>query len=542
MTESKTEKFIRMLICVFAVFLTGILAIAAIFSTTGMEIINYGNEVDNIVERIRDGNEVVWYYHDNIFANLIWLVIEFAVCFAVMPYLKKLSLKWEILLVSIWVIFLGSIWVFSSQVSPTYDSEKVVSAAAEAANNQFSFMEDNYFSYYSYQLGYVLFNEIIFRIHNLFVQEDTFLFLEFLNVLFLAGIYAGILTLNKLLFKDSRIHHLTAVLLLFSIQPLLACVFIYAIYPGMLFAVWGMVFEVLYFQTQKIRFISLSAVCIAFAYLIKPNYLIFLIAMLIVAGTKGLNLLKEPGKLAVCFAYILLSCCLAFSLPNYITKFYEARSDIQLGEAIPMTSFIAMGLNASESAPGWYNENYTIINFENHQYNAKEASQASVENIKEQLRNFSEHKHYIDEFFYKKFMSQWNETSYQSIWNNKVREQYQPKGKLSAWVCNGGEQSVKYYMDIYTQLIFISVFMGCIACFCKKNLIQTFSPLIIIGGMLYHLMAESKSQYAMPYYILMTGFAAVGICWMYDNFKKKFPNFQFKWRILNGTKKSNPSQ
>lgn len=542
MTESKTEKFIRMLICVFAVFLTGILAIAAIFSTTGMEIIDYGNEVDNIVERIRDGNEVVWYYHDNIFANLIWLVIEFAVCFAVMPYLKKLSLKWEILLVSIWVIFLGSIWVFSSQVSPTYDSEMVASASASAAQNDFSFLEYVYFSYYSYQLGYVLFNEMIFRIHNLLVQEDTFLFLEFLNVLFLAGIYAGILTLNKLLFKDSRIHHLTAVLLLFSIQPLLACVFIYAIYPGMLFAVWAMVFEVLYFQTQKIRFLPLSAVCIAFAYVIKPNYLIFLIAMLIVAGTKGIRAIKQPKKLAACFAYILLSCCLSFSLPNYIVKSYEIRSGIQLGDAIPMTSFIAMGLNAAESAPGWYNENYTIINFENHQYNAKEASQASVENIKEQLQYFSEHKHYRDEFFYKKFMSQWNETSYQSIWNNKVREQYQPKGKLSAWVCNGGEQSVKYYMDIYTQLIFISVFMGCIVCFRKKNFMQIFSPLIIIGGMLYHLMAESKSQYSMPYYILMTGFAAVGICWMYDNFKKKFPNFQFKWRILNGTKKSNPSQ
>ena len=542
MTESKTEKFIRILICLFVVFLMGILTIAGIFSTTGMEIIDFGNEVDNVVQRIRDGNEVVWYYHDNIFANLIWLAVEFAVCFAVMPYLKKLSLKWEILFISVWVIFLGSIWVISSQVSPTYDSEKVVCAAAEAAQNQFSFMQDNYFSYYSYQLGYVLFNEIIFRIHNLFVQEDTFLFLEFLNVVFLAGIYAGILTLNQLLFKDCRIHQLTTLLLVFSIQPLLACVFIYAIYPGLLFAVWGMVFEVLYFQTQKIRFISLSAVCIALAYLIKPNYLIFLIAMLIIAGTKGLSLFKEPVKLTICFAYILLSCCLSFLLPNYVTKFYETRSGIYLGDAIPMTSFIAMGLNCADSAPGWYNENYTVINFENHQCNAKEASHTSVENIKEQLQHFSQDKHYRNEFFYRKFMSQWNETSYQSIWNNKVREQYQPKGKFSEWVCYSGEQAVKSYMDIYTQLIFTGVLLGGIVCFRKKNFMQIFSPLVIIGGMLYHLMAESKSQYAMPYYILMTGFAAVGICWLYDILKPELANFKLNWRNGNGTKKSHPSQ
>ncbi len=516
---SKFENFVRIVICIFAVFLTGILTIASLLSTTGMEIIREGESVDNYFFHLPEGLEVVWYYHDNIFANLIWLVICFAACFAVMPFLKKLSLKKEILLVSVWVIVLGSIWVMSSQVMPSEDSGTVTTASARAANNDFEWMELPYFSYYSYQLGYILFNEILIRIYHIFSKSTSLIFLEILNVVFLAAIYAGILILVKKLFRDERIHHLTAFLMLFSIQPLLACVFVYGIYPGMLFAVWGIVFEVCYFQTEKIRYIPLSAICIALAYTIKPNYLICLVAMLIVIIVKMTGALKNIQKLAVCSAYILLSCVLSFSLPNYIASSYENRSGIELQESIPMTSFIAMGLNESSNAPGWYNYWHTISNFEQHNFHTESASQASVEEIKKRIKYFSENKIYRNEFFYKKFVSQWNETSYQSIWNNKVRMQYQEKGKIANWLCYEEEQNVKSYMDIYSQLIFTGVLFGSLVCFRKKEIMQVFFPLIIIGGMMYHLLAESKSQYAMPYYILMTGFAAVGLCWIYDKIR-----------------------
>jgi hypothetical protein len=404
---------------------------------------------------------------------------------------------------------------------PSEDSGTVTTASARSANNDFGWMELPYFSYYSYQLGYILFNEILIRIYHHFSESTSLIFLEILNVIFLAGIYSGILVLTKKLFKDERIHQMTAFLMLFNLQPVLASVFVYGIYPGLLFAVWALVFEVCYFQTGKLKYIPLSAVCIAFAYTIKPNYLICLIAMLIIIISKMISALKNPKKLAVCGAYILLCCPLSFSLPNYIASSYESRSGQKLGEAIPMISFISMGMHESGNAPGWYNYIYTITNFENNQFQAKPAAEASVEEIKSRLQYFSENKEYRNEFFYKKFVSQWNETSYQSIWNNKVRMQYKEKGKLADRICNEEEKNVKYYMDIYAQFVFSGILLGSIACFKKKELMQVCFPLIVIGGMLYHLMAESKSQYAMPYYILMTGFAAVGFCWIYDKIHDK---------------------
>ncbi len=513
---TKSENFVRIIICLFAFFLIGILTFASLFSTTGMEIIGDGKAISNQVIQIPYGNESVWYYHDNILANLLWLGAGTAICFAVILRLKKMSLKLEILILSVWVILSGSIWVISSQVAPTFDSWQVADAAVQAANDNLGFMEYAYFSYYPFQLGYVLLNEMLTRIYQLFAEVKNLLFLEIMNVLFLAGIYDGILVLNKKIFQDERIHQLTFLLFLFSIQPVISCSFIYGIYPGLLCAVWAIVFEAEYLRTEKIRFVLLSSILIALAYLIKPNYLICLIAMMIVAAVKLISSLKQPKIAAVCGAYILMSCCLSFSLPGTVVRFYESRSGICLKNSLPMISYISMGLSESDSAPGWYNENHTLGNFHNHDCNTEAAAEASREHIKDRLKTFSENTHYRDEFFYKKFVSQWNETSYQSIWNNKVREQYQEKKNPAKWICTDGEKSAKGYMDIYAQFIFTGVLLGCVACFRKKKLMQIIFPLIVIGGMMYHLLSESKSQYAIPYYILMTGFAAVGICWLYD--------------------------
>lgn len=137
---------------------------------------------------------------------------------------------------------------------------------------------------------------------------------------------------------------------------------------------------------------------------------------------------------------------------------YENRSGIDLGDSVPYVSWIAMGLNEpilSGLAPGWYNHTYTISNFEDNNFDASEASKDSVANIEERLGYFMSNPQYANDFFYEKTVSQWNETTYQSIWTNQVRGQYAEKGAFAAWVCNEGEGAVSGFMDIYAQLILL---------------------------------------------------------------------------------------
>ena len=45
----------------------------------------------------------------------------------------------------------------------------------------------------------------------------------------------------------------------------------------------------------------------------------------------------------------------------------------------------------------------------------------------------------------------------------------------------------------------------------KKDLLRCLLPLILLGGISYHLLFEAKSQYAMPYFVLMMPIAAYGL-------------------------------
>ncbi len=527
--ENKFETFARIFISILMICISGFLTIVSIFHTTGMQIVHTGQGSDTVVNRIREGLEVVIYYNDDPFSNIIIMLYAMVLFFVFISKAKNIPLKAELLFVSVWTIVIGCIWVKSSMVAPSEDSFMVTNASMEFAKDNFSPIEDRYFKNYSFQLGYVLFNEIIIRIANIFTEVENMLFIEFLNVFFLAGTYNAIILINDRLFNDKRIRHLTVFILLFSIQPIIFCVFTYGIIPGLMFSVFAVYFEIIYIQENKKCFAVLSALFIAIAVMIKSNYTIVLIAMMAIMFVK----LFSRKKFISDIIYMICAVTVALSVSPLVKSFYEHRSGIELGDSIPYISWIAMGLNEGEMAPGWYNYGYTTANFEIHNFNAESAGKASSENVKERIKYFSDYPQYRNDFFYKKMVSQWNETSYQSIWNNKIRNSYGEKGKIASWVCNEGEGSVKLYMDIYTQLIFLSVFAGTLYCLKNKNFLSVIFPLIILGGILYHLISEAKSQYAIPYFIIMTGFAPYGICSLYDYCSVKFnDNKYLSWIFL----------
>jgi hypothetical protein len=539
LSENKFAAFARIFISIFLIFFMGILTFSSLIATTGMEIVDEGGGTDTIVQRIREGLEVVVYYSDNVFANIIWLAICALICFLVMPLLKKIPLWAELVFIGVWTIVLGSIWVNSSMSAPSEDSWWVTEASYRFSQNNFDLLEnERYFKNYSFQLGYVFFNEIIMRIAMIFGEIKRLIFLEILNVIFLAASYIGIILINSRIFSDRRVCHMTVFLLTFSIQPIIFCSFLYGILPGFAFAVWALYFEIVYLQTSKIRYGIFSVLCIALSVMIKSNYTIVLIAMAAIA----IVMMFRRKKFVKDIIYIVLAAALSMSVTPAVKAMYESRSGVDLGDSIPYVSWIAMGMNEAENAPGWYNYGSTLTNFEVHDFNASEASKSSIENIKERLKYFSENPQYRNDFFYKKFISQWNETSYQSIWNNKVRYQYDERGAIADWVCNNGESKVKSYMDVYTQLIFVAVLIGLLACLRNKNFLSIALPLIILGGMLYHLISEAKSQYSMPYFILMVGFAAYGICIAYDFAVKRFGDKEIFRKIRNLPNKKGDSQ
>ena len=66
------------------------------------------------------------------------------------------------------------------------------------------------------------------------------------------------------------------------------------------------------------------------------------------------------------------------------------------------------------------------------------------------------------------------------------------------------------YMNVCHLFVFMSAFAGVFVCFKKKDLFCSSLILIVLGAFLYHMIFEGKSQYIMPYYIILTGFSGAG--------------------------------
>ena len=394
----------RLVIGVIAVFFMGVLSLGSLLHTTGMEIVHEGEGYFNIVNSLVENIESVIFYNDNILANVLWLGICIGVCILIMPLLKKLPLKYELIIVGVWVALLGIIWVSSSNSSPSEDSMVVTNASAEFARGDYSLLtgDNRYFKNYSFQLGYVLFNELLIRFWGIFGEVKDVFFLEFFNVFFLVSSYIGIILINHKLFKDERVRHITVFMLMFCIQPIIFCVFVYGIIPGFAFAVWAVYFEILFLKSDELKkqiiFGCLSTLMISLAVLMKSNNLIVLVAMVIMAGVTMFK--KKRAAFNIIFAVLWI---VASIIPQSAVKgMYESRSGADLGDAIPFVSWISMGMNEAVNAPGWYNYVYTVYNYEEQGFDKNKAGEKSKEEIFNRLGYFNENKQYRNDFFYKK--------------------------------------------------------------------------------------------------------------------------------------------
>lgn len=513
-TDNKFMSFARIVVAIIMLFLMGTLTIASLTGTTGMEIIPAEGVVDNILFRIREGWETIIYYSDDVFANIIMLIVGFVSISLILPLMKKIPLWAEITIVATWTITLGVVWIYSSNLSPTEDSYRVTDAAICFAKENYGPLAEGqrYFRDYSYQLGYVLFNEIIIRFAMMFGEVKDLLFLEVLNVIFLAVSYTSIILINKLIFKDDKIRHITSILLMFAAQPIIFTSFLYGIIPGFAFASLALLFMILYLKKSKIIYGILSVISVVLAVMIKTNNYIVLVAICCIVFV----MMFRRKKFIRDILYIITAVVLSVSVTPAIKTYYEHRSGMDLGESLPFSAWFVMGLNEATNGPGWYNPNFTVHMYAGANFNPDAINIRSSQLIKERFDYFKENPQYRKEFFYKKFTSQWNETSYQSIWNNQIRKHYYPRKEIAEWVCNKGATKTKQYMDYYAQFIFAACLIGLLACLKNKNFLSITFPIVILGGIIYHILAEAKSQYSMPYFILMIGFAAYGVMVIYD--------------------------
>ncbi len=463
--------------------------------------------------------EMVLFENDNLPLNMVFLILFFSLGMGLILVLRRLGwlerltsarLSWILLA---WVFVMGSLWVIQSMSAPTHDSQIVTHAGVAIANGDISVLDKAYFTRFPFQLGYVFWTELWARAFGL--NEGTYIFMEFVNVLCLAFGEMALVRLTERLFNKREVTFATALTLALFIQPMIFCTFLYGTMPGFCFAAWSVLLFVRYLQTDKWQYIIGAGLALAISVALKLNNLILLVAMVIILL---IHVLKKKSLRRLISVAILL--VMVLTLKNVGLWHYEASTGKDFGDGIPMTSWMAMGLNDAVSAPGWYSYEYTIGNFNSVDGDTDAANKKSIEEIKERADYFLKNPNEAKSFFSKKILSQWNEPTYQSLWNNQVRGQYMDKFGFAEWACGEGEYTVKAWMDLGVQFIFFGMLAAVVFLFisqCKNKSERRedesalwLIPLCILGGFIYHALFEGKSQYVITYVTYMIPFAIWG--------------------------------
>lgn len=418
------------------------------------------------------------------------------------------------------------------RIGPLHDQAEVLGCARNFVQGNFSDLEPGgYLSLYPHQLGLVYY----FCLCNLLAGSGDYMLIQYFNVVALLVCLCCIYKFTDLQFQSKRVSSLAILLTAGFIPLLIYVVFVYGNLIGLMFSLLAVVYECRYLKERKIRYGAAAAVCIALGVLLRNNYLIVLIAMVIyfladaAIEKKLVSLAVAAGAIA---CYFLISQCVLG-----VTAMW---SGMETGKGVPKAAFVAMGLQEGPYAPGWYNF-YNLSVFMESGYDTDAAAQIAREDIGRSLREFGSDPGRAVQFFYKKTASMWNNPTYQSFWVVTTRTNELGTQPLLQSVFEGRiKDALTSYMNLYQSLVFTGAFCGVALRLRKIQRGQLMFATIFIGMFLFHLVWEAKSQYAVTYFVFLIPYAAAGlhtlsdaVCGRIAARRKKAPPKKGKKRAAN---------
>ena len=412
-------------------------------------------------------------------------------------------------------------FVLAVGLLPRADSALVIEAAKRFAAGDFSPLEGEYFSRVSYQLGICLPLEGLAR---LLPGLDLNLLMQALNCVISAALMALLCGLSGEVMGDAQASRAAALLYLAFVPMLLFNMFVYGVLPMLLLCVLAMRCFARCARTGERRFGVLYALLIGAAAALKPNAMIVMLALLICAAVHALQ--RKDGFLLLCAA---LSAVLCFALPAGVIRLYELRAGVTLAPDTGMLLRLAMGMQDSMIAAGWYNgviEEYWPLSVTPEMEKA-----AALEMLAARLREFAADPAGAWAFFKEKCLTQWAEPSYDILWYGAVCGKSGRFNGLAHAIFRDGSPVralLAGYMNIFQQAAYVLALIGTCGMIREKRTeaVQLMLPVTVLGGFLYHMLFEAKSQYIYPYMLLLLPLAAAGM----DLLAGRARNKRKEWR------------
>lgn len=438
------------------------------------------------------------YVYDKPYKILICFILLIVVTFFIRKYFKiekKLnSKKLFIVLGSMLFIIFGFI-ILKYDIQPKADQLNILNCAASLRQGDYSpFLPNGYIGKCTNQAGIVI---ILYYLSFIF-GENNYIAIQFLNIFGLILSNYCICKIAMISFHDDKIQK-WVMILLFAYMPLNWYVtFVYGNIFGHAFSMLAILEGYQFFEHRTLKSFIIAFISIIVAMMLKMNYMIVFIAMIFfILFDIILNKRYKTILLLICFIPTIL---IANDLPK---TFIENKTGILLDQGVPMLAYIEMGIQPSETKPGWFN-GYNWNVYTDNNCDSKLANEQVKQDLKNTVIDYIKDPISFIRFMAKKMISQWCDADFQGTWIIRNSELNIPK-------------------DIYYEIfnVFESiVFLGTLAYIYYAGrhmpLHRLLLPMIFIGGFVFHMMWEAKGQYTITYFVLLIPYCVKGIMDMTD--------------------------
>lgn len=461
-------------------------------------------------------------YSNNSRFLIVELLLVFLVLVCVKKLLKKIDEKKLFLLCSIFLLIAGFILIFGSSNTIRADANLVFNAALQMNEGNFSSLQQSeYLGVYPFQLGLVTYERLLI----LFFPSPRVLYIT--NLFMVVGINFMIWRSVALFPKINRLVVKYLIIATFLFLPqFFFIMFGYGTIPGFFFLVSAYFFSIKFMQSNQYRFLLISVVLVTISCLLKNNFTIGAIAIACI------YLLYFFLKKRFSFFIATLLVIIVPSIStNILIDEYSKTTGIPISSGMPKILWVTMGMQKDENClreGGWYNS-YSINTYTAIDFDAKATSEVGKQDLKKEIKKFQENPSYMAGFFTKKIVSTWLEPSYQSIWSGPIVNSDKNHLMVTRSLYGKGSffNGVIHFMQI--SMIFIFGFSSYYYFICFKNLqtvnlLSVFPGIYFIGGFVFHLIWETKSQYVYTYVFFLIIPACLGMVDIQEKIKNALKN------------------
>lgn len=386
------------------------------------------------------------------------------------------------------------------------DMEKVYMCAGGLNGGDFSQWQPGGYAYmWPFQDGLILFVAGLLRIFDV---NQTFYIFPVMNYLFVIITILSVCGTLKLLATDKAIIYLQGLFMVFYLPYAFLSMLLYGNHIGYGFAALAIYEGVKYTKDDKIHSLLFSAIYMTLGICFKQNCMILfvgIIAILFLHAIKNFSGIKKHAIGIVMFIMIVI---IGISLPERII---ETISGMDISGGNSKWAHVAMGLQESDMAPGWYNC-YNQDIFIANNYDTEATSKEAIDSIKSSLLNFAQNPGYAWSFFNRKLASEWNNPTFECFHIQNSRNTSLELGSfVKSTINDGGKLNILliYFLDVMQSVMLFGILMYFLLVD-ETDYRHYIWALLFIGAFVFWMFWEAKSRYVAPYYMFLFPYAVMG--------------------------------